>query len=135
MTAAGHKQPVAAGILLRRSKGKGSVMTRMKRGTTVERCCRVFPLVGHGFATFPRADAFTRPRPAARVKAGRLAALVVGRLDGRGSRRGRIGRSLVASCHGTFENQAKGMEARKGGDGEGNSGERSEVEPGAGDLL
>jgi hypothetical protein len=47
-SAQGHKRPATAGILLRRSKGKGSVMTRIhwvtRGGTRVEKGGAVLPV-------------------------------------------------------------------------------------------
>jgi hypothetical protein len=88
-----------------------------------------FLLVGQSDIS-PGADKIMSARPAAGVKAGRLAAREAGRLDARGSRRAKIGGGLVA-CRSHLRTTRQGSSPRRGRDGESGSGERgSEVEPG-----
>jgi hypothetical protein len=89
-----HKRTQTVGTLLRR-KGKGSVMSRINGAQGWSDAARVFPWRDTDLRHSSGADTLACARPAARVKAGRLAARAAGCLDARGSRRARIERGLV----------------------------------------
>ena len=99
-------------------------MTRKNGAQGWSDAARVFPWWDTGLRHSPGADAFTRSRPAARVKAGRLAARAAGCLDARGSRRAKIRARL--GCVVSWDIGEPGERDRhpKGREGEAGSGER-----------
>jgi hypothetical protein len=102
------------GILLRRSKGNGPVMTRKKWGIKGGAMLPVHSPGGTRVCDIPPEP--TRSRVRARPRGSRPAAwppaqrVALTRAD-RGALK--FGRGLVASCRGTLENQATGIVTRR----------------------